>query len=83
MCYDYIDEKKDSVVRDPNNPDKNRYLYKLEYDGLMGMEIRHYLNESFKLPDGQYMFGDIDWKRYHTLHGTKEYIRKWKIDEDK
>lgn len=49
----------------------------------MGMEIRHYLNESFKFPDGQYMFGDIDWKRYHTLHGTKEYIRKWKIDEDK
>lgn len=83
LCYDYIDEKKDSVVRDPNNPDKNRYLHKLEYDGLMGMEIRHYLNESFKFPDGQYMFGDIDWKRYHTLHGTKEYIRKWKIDEDK
>lgn len=78
LCYDYVDEKKNSVVRDPHNPDKNRHLHKLEYDGLMQMEIKDYLRESFKFPDGQYMFGDIDWRAYHKLHGTRYYIKHWK-----
>lgn len=78
LCYDYVDEKTNSVVRDPHNPDKNRHLHKLEYDGLMQMEIKDYLRESFKFPDGQYMFGDIDWRAYHKLHGTSYYIKYWK-----
>lgn len=78
LCYDYVDEKNNSVVRDPHNPDKNRHLHKLEYDGLMQMEIKDYLRESFKFPDGQYMFGDIDWRAYHKLHGTRYYIKHWK-----
>lgn len=77
LCCDFIDENKDSVVRDPQNPEKNRPLHKLEYDGLMQMEIKHYLRETFKFPDGQYKFGDIAWRRYHKLHGTKPIIESW------
>lgn len=77
LCYDYIDDKVDSVVRDPHNPEKNRHLHKLEYDALMKMEIKDYLRETFKFPDGQYMFGDVDWRKYHKLHGTKPIIKYW------
>lgn len=77
LCYDYIDDQVASVVRDPHNPDKNRHLHKLEYDGLMGMEIRHYLRETFKFPDGQYKFGDINWQKYHKLHKTEPIIERW------
>lgn len=77
LCYDYVDDQVASVVRDPRNPDKNRPLHKMEYDGLMGMEIRHYLRETFKFPDGQYKFGDINWQKYHKLHGTKPIIERW------
>lgn len=77
LCYDYVDDQFASVVRDPHNPDKNRPLHKLEYDGLMQMEIKHYLRETFKFPDGQYKFGDINWQKYHKLHGTKPVIVRW------
>lgn len=77
LCYDFIDNAVDSVVRDPHNPEKNRWLHKLEYDGLQQMEIKDYLRESFTYPDGQYMFGDIDWRKYHKLHDTKPIIESW------
>lgn len=77
LCYDYVDDQQASVVRDPKNPDKNRWLHKLEYDALQGMEIKHYLRETFKFPDGQYKFGDINWQKYHKLHGTKPVEVRW------
>lgn len=77
LCYDYVDEKVDSVVRDPKNPDKNRWLHELEYNALQKMEIKHYLRETFKFPDGQYKFGDIDWQKYHKLHNTTPIIQEW------
>jgi hypothetical protein len=77
LCYDYVDDQVASVVRDPHNPDNNRWLHKLEYEGLQAMEIRNYLRETFKFPDGQYKFGDIDWGAYHRLHGTKPIIERW------
>ena len=76
-AYDYIDDQVASVVRDPHNPDKNRWLHKLEYDALMNMEIAQYLRETFKFPDGQYKFGDINWQQYHKLHGTSPIIERW------
>lgn len=77
LCYDYIDDQVASVVRDPHNPDKNRHLHRLEYNGLMQMEIKDYLRETFKFPDGQYKFGDINWQKYHKLHGTKPITERW------
>lgn len=77
LCYDYIDDQVASVVRDPKDPEKNRWLHKLEYDGLMQMEIQHYLRETFKFPDGQYKFGDVNWMKYHKLHNTQPIVELW------
>ena len=77
LCYDYMDDQVDSVVRDPHNPDKNRWLHKLEYDALNNMEIQHYLRETFKFDDGQYKFGDINWQKYHKLHKSSHIIERW------
>lgn len=79
LCYDYMDDQVDSVVRDPHNPDKNRWLHKLEYDALKEMEIgkKDYLRETFKFDDGQYKFGDINWQRYHKVHHSQPIIERW------
>lgn len=78
LCYDYVDDAVASVVRDPLHPDKNRPLHKMEYDGLMSMEIKSYLRETFKFPDGQYKFGDIDWPKYHKMYGTIPVKVEWR-----
>jgi len=75
LCYDYIDEKKNSVVRDPKK--ENRHLHRLEYNALKDMEATHYLKQSFSFPDGEYMFGDINWRAYHKLHGTEPIKTLW------
>jgi len=79
ICYDFVDAAINSVVRDPKNPNsaENRALHKGEYDALQKMDVRHYLRESFKFPDGQYMFGDVDWRKYHKLYGTKPFHWRW------
>lgn len=77
LCYDVVNCYVDSVVRDPHDLEKNRWLHKLEYDGLMEMEVKNYLKERVHYPDGQYMFGDVDWQKYHKYHGTKPIIEKW------
>lgn len=77
LCYDYVDDQVASVVRDPKNPEKNRWLHKLEYDALQGMEIKNYLKQTFSFPDGQYKFGDINWMQYHAYHKTEPIIERW------
>lgn len=77
LCYDYIDDQVASVVRDPHNPEKNRWLHELEYNALQDMEIRAYLKETFKFPDGQYKFGDIDWGKYHKFYNSAPVIERW------
>lgn len=79
LCYDYIDEKLNSVVRDPTNEDANRWLHKLEYDALQQMDIgkRGYLRETFKFDDGQYKFGDVNWQKYHKTYSTSPIVERW------
>ncbi len=76
LCYDYIDEKINSVVRDPKK--ENRELHAEEYNALMKMEVQHYLKHSFTFPDGQYKFGDIDWRRFHKYKGSEPIKVYWK-----
>lgn len=79
LCYDFIDDATNSVVRDWRNPDSaaNRALHRAEYTALQGMEVRSYLRESVKFDDGQYKFGDIDWRKYHKLRGTRPITEMW------
>lgn len=82
LCYDYVDDAVNSVVRDPSQPESkaNRRLHKLEYDALQQMDIKNYLRETFKFDDGQYKFGDINWQQYHKLEGTKPIHRYWRMN---
>lgn len=77
LCYDYVDEKVNSVVRNPADEEENRWLHKLEYDALQNMDIKSYLRETFKFEDGQYKFGDVNWQKYHKLYNTKPILEKW------
>lgn len=77
LCYDYVDEKENSVVRNPKDEESNRWLHELEYKALKKMEIAGYLRETFKFEDGQYKFGDIDWQKYHKLHKSKPKVERW------
>ena len=79
LCYDYVDEKLNSVVRDPKNEESNRWLHQLEYEALQKMEIgkQGYLRETFKFDDGQYKFGDVNWQKYHKAHSTNPVVERW------
>ena len=79
LCYDYVDEKINSVVRNPTNEEANRWLHQLEYDALQKMEIgkKDYLRETFKFEDGQYKFGDVNWQKYGKAHASKPIVERW------
>ena len=81
LCYDYISEKVDSVVRDPNDEEANRWLHKMTYDNLQKWEIKDYLRETIKYEDGLFKYGDVDWRRYHKLHGTEPIVVKWRKED--
>lgn len=76
LCYDYVDEKTNSVVRNPAK--ENRELHRLEYAGLQNYAIRDYLKWSFKFPDGEYMFGDVNWRNYHKLNDSERIRVFWR-----
>lgn len=75
LTYDYVSEKCDSVVRTPEN---SKRLHRLEYDALQTLPIKDYLRTSFRDEDGDYMWGDIDWRKYHKLHGTAPIKQIWR-----
>lgn len=75
LSYDYVDEKTNSVVRDPKG--ENRELHRMEFEGLMKMPIKDYLKWTIKFPDGEYRFGDVDWRKYHKLNGTQGIRVGW------
>lgn len=68
FTYGYIDEKCDSVIR---TPETSKRLHKYEYDVLQQYPIKDYLKTTFKDAEGNYMWGDIDWRKYHKLNNTK------------
>lgn len=68
LCYDYVDEKCDSVIRTPEN---EKELHAYEYNMLQEYPIRDYLKTTFRDAEGNYMWGDIDYRKLHKLRGTK------------
>ena len=66
--YDYVPESKSSVVRDTDeNSERNRKLHAQEFKDLQTLEVKDYLRMSKTYPDGSYMYGDIDWKKFYLL----------------
>lgn len=68
LAYDYVSEKCDSVIR---TPETEKMLHKLEYDALQKWPIKDYLKTTFRDSDGDYMWGDIDWRSYHKEMQTQ------------
>ena len=71
--YDYVPESKSSVVRDTDeNTERNRKLHAQEFRDLQTLEVKAYLKMSKTYPDGSYMYGDIDWKKFYLLHPERK-----------
>lgn len=71
--YDYVPESKSSVVRDTDeNSERNRKLHAQEFKDLQALEVKDYLRMSKTYPDGSYMYGDIDWKKFYILHPDRK-----------
>lgn len=71
--YDYVPESKSSVVRDTDeNSERNRKLHAQEFRDLQTLEVKDYLKMSKTYPDGAYMYGDIDWKKFYLLHPERK-----------
>lgn len=75
LCYDYIDEKCDSVVRTPEN---EKELHAYEYSMLQKYPIRDYLRTTFRDENGDYMWGDVDFVKLNKLRGTKPIKEFWR-----
>lgn len=74
LVYDYISEKCDSVCR---TPETEKELHALEYNMLQKYPMKNYLRTTFKDAEGNYMWGDIDWGKYHKLNGTSRIKKFW------
>lgn len=77
LTYDYVSEKCDSVIR---TPETEKELHAYEYAMLQEYPIKDYLRTTFRDEEGNYMWGDIDWRAYHKLMGDSATKRFWKED---
>ena len=78
FIYSYLDEKRDSVIRNKSN---ERELHQIEFNALQMYPIKDYLRRTFEYEDGSYMWGDVDWRMYHKLMGTKSKSVPWILEE--
>lgn len=74
LTYDYVSEKCDSVIR---TPETEKELHAYEYRMLQKYPIRDYLRISFRDEEGNYMWGDIDYRKLHKIRGTKAIKEYW------
>lgn len=71
--YDFVSEQISSTVRDPDeNSERNRKLHAHTFESLKQWEIKNYLKISKTYPDGAFMYGDIDWRRFYVLHPDRK-----------
>lgn len=77
--YDFVSEQEDTTLRDTDeNTERNRAIHKTEYENLMQLEVRKYLKTSKSYPDGSYMYGDIDWKKFAQVHPERKgFALRW------
>ena len=71
--YDYVPETKATTLRDiDEDTERNRKIHAKEFEDLQTLEIKNYLKISKTYPDGSYMYGDIDWKKFYLLHPERK-----------
>ena len=74
LTYDYVSEKCDSVIR---TPETEKELHAYEYRMLQKYPIRDYLRTTFRDEEGNYMWGDVDYRKLHKLRGTTSIKEYW------
>jgi hypothetical protein len=75
LGYEYLSEKCDSVMRTPEN---EKELHAYEYAVLQNYPIKDYLRCTFLDEDGNPMWNDVDWRKYHKVHGTQPIMKYWR-----
>lgn len=71
--YDFVSEQEDTTLRDTDeNTERNKQIHAKEYQDLMQFEIRKYLKTAKAYPNGDYMYGDVDWRRFYALHPERK-----------
>lgn len=74
LTYDYVSEKCDSVIR---TPETEKELHAYEYRMLQKYPIKDYLRVSFRDEEGNYMWGDVDYRKLHKIRGTTAIKEYW------
>ena len=71
--YDFVSEQVNSTLRDTDeNSERNRAIHAKEWKDLQQFEIKHYLKVCKAYPDGHYMYGDVDWRKFYALHPDRK-----------
>lgn len=74
LGYEYIGEKCDSTIRTPEN---EKELHAYEYKMLQKYPIKDYLRCTFRDENGNPMWNDVDWRKYHKIHETSPIEGLW------
>ena len=79
LVYDFVSETDvnlPSTLRS-RDEEKNRAIHAQEYEDLMQYEIKDYLRVNKAYPDGAYMYGDIDWRKFRKVTGQHSYTHEY------
>ncbi|QWS69713.1 hypothetical protein SEA_WILLIAMSTRONG_46 [Microbacterium phage WilliamStrong] len=75
LVYDFISETDvnlPSTLRS-RDEDENKAVHAKEYMDLMEYDIAEYLRVNKAYPDGSYMYGDVDWRKFRKVTGQCSY----------
>lgn len=79
LVYDFVSETDvnlPSTLRD-RDEDKNKAIHEQEFTDLQRYDIADYLRVTKKYPDGSYMYGDVDWRKFRKLTGQASYTHEF------
>jgi hypothetical protein len=85
LVYDFISETDvnlPSTLRS-RDEDENKAVHAQEYEDLMGYDIANYLRVNKAYPDGSYMYGDIDWRKFRKHTGQVSYTHAFSAIMDR
>lgn len=75
LVYDFVSETDvnlPSTLRS-RDEDENHAVHAREYMDLMEYDIAEYLRVNKAYPDGSYMYGDVDWRKFRKVTGQHSY----------
>jgi hypothetical protein len=79
IAYDVWSEDSNIKLSSIRNSSNAAAMHRLEWEGLQKYELgQQYLKVTkSSLIDGSYEWGDVDWRKYHKLRGTRPIVEEW------